>query len=532
MHRKGPEQGAACSSRDLWFDEREADQASFFIEEFCRHVKGPRAGEPLRLTVWQNELVRDLFGWKRRDDRRRYRYLWLEVPRKAGKSTFAAAIALYLLMVDPEPGAEIVIAAGNAEQANICFNIAREMVLRDPDLATTCATYRNRLVYKDAQLRIVSSRQEAGHGGNISCLLFDDVSLLPSRELHDKLISSMAARSQPLALYFTAAGSERTSLAWELHDYAAQVSAGTVHDPSWLVKIFGAPPDADWGDPTVWRAAHPGIGVSVSEEFIAEEYRRAQQAPGFIGTFRQLYLNIWGQERSRWLNMNKWEECDGRPIDLTALAGRECFGGLDLSTTTDLTALVLLFRDKDGGYTVVPYAFCPAETIRERQRRDRVDYQSWREQGLLIATEGNTVDQNAIRAKVLQVARMFRLQELAYDRWNSSMLVSQLVNDGISCVPVAQSNGAMNGPARELERVIAERILRHGGNPILRWCAGNAIAHIDPAGDIRPSKAKSAERIDLLVAMLMAMSRHLIAPRLRAARSNVVLRPHKIYYDK
>jgi phage terminase large subunit-like protein len=227
-----------------------------------------------------------------------------------------------------------------------------------------------------------------------------------------------------------------------------------------------------------------------------------------------LYLNVWVQESSRWLDMEKWDRCGDSPVDPAGLAGRECRAGLDLSTTTDLSALVLVFRDEDGGYTLLPFAFCPADRILERQRRDRVDYGTWRERRLLIATEGNTVDHEAIRRKIHELARTYRIRELAYDRWNSSMLINQLVNDGLNCVPVGQSNGAMNAPARELERVIAAGMLRHGANPILRWCAGNAIAHVDASGDIRPSKSRSIERIDLLVAALMGISRHLVAPSL------------------
>jgi phage terminase large subunit-like protein len=217
--------------------------------------------------------------------------------------------------------------------------------------------------------------------------------------------------------------------------------------------------------------------------------------------------------------MKKWGRCGRAPLDEGALVGRECRAGLDLSTTTDLSALVLVFRDDDNGYTVLPFAFCPAATIPERQRRDRVDYASWREHGFLIATEGNTIDHEAIRLKVLELARIYRIRELAYDRWNSSMLISRLVSDGLSCVPVAQSNSAMNASARDLERVLAENKLRHGGHPILRWCAGNAVPHVDASGDIRPSKSKSAERIDLLVATLMAISRHLVAPASASTRS-------------
>jgi phage terminase large subunit-like protein len=504
----------ACSSSEHWFDQRECDRAIFFIQEFCRHVKGPLAGERLRLEPWQKDVTSKLFGWRRANGLRRYRYVWLEVPRKAGKSTFAAAIGLYMLMVDPEPGAEIVIAAANAEHANVCFNIARDMINGDPDLEAVCKVHRRGIAYKDAYLHVVSSRHETIHGRNISCLLFDDVYLQTGRDLHDALITSMAARSQPLTLYVTSAGRERSSLAWELHEYAAKVKAGLVDDPAWLVSIFGANAEDDWTNPEVWRKSHPGIGVSVSEEFIRQECRRAQQTPGFIGSFRQLYLNVWAQESSRWLDMEKWDRCGDSPVDPAGLAGRECRAGLDLSTTTDLSALVLVFRDEDGGYTLLPFAFCPADRILERQRRDRVDYGTWRERRLLIATEGNTVDHEAIRRKIHELARTYRIRELAYDRWNSSMLINQLVNDGLNCVPVAQSNGAMNAPARELERVIAAGMLRHGANPILRWCAGNAIAHVDASGDIRPSKSRSIERIDLLVAALMGISRHLVAPSL------------------
>ncbi|MBK8175738.1 MAG: hypothetical protein IPK66_10880 [Rhodospirillales bacterium] len=286
--------GGACSSNVDWYEQSDAERAVLFIQEFCRHVKGPRAGERLRLEPWQHDVVCRLFGWKRPDGLRRNHYAWLEMPRKAGKSTFAAAIALYMLMVDPEPSAEIIIAAANAEHANICFNLARAMIEQDPDLAAVCSVSKRRIVYKDAYMRVVSSRNEASHGRNISCLIFDDVCLQGTRELHDTLITSMAARAQPLTVYLTSAGSERTSLGWELHDYATKVASGQIDDTAWLVRTFGASPDDDWTDPAVWRKAHPGIGVSVSEDFIQQECLRAQQTPGFIASFRQLYLNVWG----------------------------------------------------------------------------------------------------------------------------------------------------------------------------------------------------------------------------------------------
>lgn len=501
---------AVCSSSGYWHDPADAHRARFFIQEFCRHVKGPLTGQTVWLEPWQADVVRALFGDKRADGLRKHRYAWLELPRKAGKSTLLAVIGLYMLVVDQEPGAEIVVAAGSAENAAVCFNIAREMVERDPDLSAVCRVYRRRLVYKDAQMHVLAGRQESIHGRNVSCLLFDDVSLQPTRDLHDSLISSMGARAQPLTLYATTAGGHRSSLAWELHSYAGNVRAGVFDDPSWLVSIFGAAPDDDWTDPAVWRKAHPGIDVTMPMEFVDQQCRRAQQTPGFVGSFRQNFLNVWGQEDVRWLDMVRWDECGAAPVCPASLIGRECRAGLDLSSTTDLSALVLVFRDDDDGYTVLPFTFCPGEMIEARQRRDRVDYAAWRDQGYLIATDGNVVDHATIRQTILQLASAYRITALAYDRWNSSMLVNQLMSDGIACVPVAQTNSAMNAPARELERAIAAGSLRHGQHPILRWCAGNVVAHVDASGDIRPSKRKSVERIDLISSLLMGISRYLV----------------------
>lgn len=500
------------SNKSVWYDEEEAQRAIFFIEEYCRHVKGPLAESPLRLAPWQSEIVRRLFGCKTADGLRQYRFLWLEVPRKSGKSTLAAAIALYLLIVDPEPGAEIVVASGTVDQASVTFDIARRMVETDPDLSEVCKVVRRAIRYKDAIFRLVSSRFDTTQGTNVSGLILDDVQTQTSRDLHDLLVAGTAARQQPLVIYLAAAGSDRHSLAWQLHEYAQKVANGTIDDPTWLVNIFAASEDDDWRDPEVWQRVHPGLDLTIPRSFLEQEAHRARQTPGFVNAFRRLYLNVWTEGSSRWLDMKKWDACGPATIDPRRLRGRACRAGLDLSTTTDLSALVLVFLDDDGGYTLLPFAFCPNDTIRERSRRDKVDYVLWRDQDYLIATEGNTIDHAAIRRKILELADLYDIEEIAFDRWNASMLISQLIEDGLTCVPVGQGASSLNGPSRELERVVSAGLLRHGNQPVLRWCAGNAVAEMNPAGEIRPAKNKSIERIDLLSATLMGISRHVYNP--------------------
>lgn len=504
-------------------DAEAADGVVGFIEEYCRHVQGPQAGQPLVLAPWQRRVARRLFGRRLADGRRRHRVVWVEVPRKSGKSTFAAALGLYMLIVDPEPAAEIVIASATVDQAQHVFDIARRMAELDPDLSDVCRLTRRSLHYKDARLRVVSPRCDLAPGGNISCLIMDEMQTLPSRDLHDHLLAAMAARREPLALHFLSAGCDRTSPAWNLHEYARGIESGAIDDPTWLIERIAAAESENWRDPKVWANVHPGFGTIVSREFLEQECRRALATPAMSETFRRLYLNMWTDGAARWIDMARWDACGVRTVDPRALLGRPCRAGLDLSSTTDLTALVLAFTNADGGYTLLPFAFCPNETIELRSRRDRVDYRKWRDAGYLIATEGNVVDQAAVRLKILELARLYRIEEIGFDRWNASMLINQLQADGFKCVPVSQTASAMNAPAREFERAVASGKLRHGNHPVLRWCASNVVAEENAAGEIRPAKQRSTERIDLITATLIALSRHVYNPgTLRLPRHAVV----------
>jgi phage terminase large subunit-like protein len=503
----------AISTEGLWFDAAEAERAAGFFPRYLRHSKGEWAGRPLILEPWQDRLVRELFGWKRADGSRRYRTCYIEVPRKNGKSTLAAGLALYLLFCDREPGAEIYSAAADRDQAAIVFEQAKAMRDADPRLALLSRAYRRALVVPQSAsaYRVLSADAPSKHGLNAHGVIFDELHAQPNRELWDVLTTSTGARRQPLVVAITTAGWDRESSCWELHDYAGKVRDGLIDDPTFLPALYGADVEDDWADPAVWRKANPSLDATLSEAFLAGECERAKATPGFANAFRRLYLNVWTESASRWLDMEKWD-AHSAPLDPEALRGRECRAGLDLSTTTDLSALVLTFRDDDGGYSILPFAFCPAEAIRARSRRDRVDYERWREQEMLIATEGDVVDYVAIRAKLHELSERFRIVELAYDRWNASHLINDLVADGLTCVPVGMGHATMNPACRELERAVAAGQLHHGAHPLLRWCAANTVVEMTAAGDVKPSKAKSSERIDLVSALLMGLSRWIAAP--------------------
>jgi phage terminase large subunit-like protein len=247
--------------------------------------------------------------------------------------------------------------------------------------------------------------------------------------------------------------------------------------------------------------------VTIFESFLQAECRRAQAIPSFVPLFCRRYLNVWLTNQARWIDIEAWDRCARPPAEIEAVHGRSCIVGLDLSTTNDLSAVVAVFPDSETGYTILPFAFCPNEAIATRSRRDRVDYAKWRDEGAIITSAGNIVDQNQILQKILEIKDEYSLVELAYDRWNASMLVSCLRANRLTCVPVPQTISFLNIAARELESAISRGRLVHFGHPVLKWCVTNAVIEMNSAGEIKPAKNKSHERIDLLLAMMFALAR-------------------------
>ena len=475
------------------------------------HTKGPSAGEPFRLRRWQEaQIIRPLFSTDPATGRRRYRTCLLMMPRKNGKTELCAALAIDGLLFDGEQGAEVYSAAADKEQAALCFNVAAQMIRNDPELLAACEIIdsQKRIVHRKSGsvYRAISAEAYSKHGFNASRVIYDELHAAPTRELWDVLATSTGARAQPLVIAISTAGYDRHSILWELYQHAKKVQATPGIDPSFLPVIYEAPAEADWTDERVWHQANPALGDFRSLEEMRAACARAQEIPAQETAFRRLYLNQWTEHDVRWIALAAWDACQ-QPVDPAALAGRRCYVGLDLSTTTDLTAAVAVFPDDDGaGFTVLPQFFCPAERIAQRVTRDRVPYDEWARRGSLVATPGPTVDYEAVRALLHDWDQAFAVRMVAFDPWNATHLVAQLEQvDGFTCVKMRQGKASLSAPSKALEQAVLARTLRHDGHPVLRWNVANVSVDVDHAGNIQPSKAKSTERIDGVSALVMAL---------------------------
>ena len=497
-------------SGGFWFDERTADAAVHFFERLLTHTKGEWAGQSFGLLSWQRELLRSLFGWKRADGTRKFRRAYIEVPRKNGKSTLAAGIALYLLFADGEPGAEVYSAAVDRDQAAIVFEQAKLMVENSSTLHRMADVWKHSIVVPStrASYKVLSADVPTKYGLNAHGIIFDELHAQPNRELWDVLTTSMGARRQPLLVSITTAGYDRESICWEQHEYARQVLAGIIEDTAFLAYIAAADEADDWTQEATWRKANPSLGQTIKLEYLEMEANRARQTPAYQNTFRRLHLNQWTQQEARWLDLRAWDAC-AMPVDYDDLLGRVCYGGLDLASTTDLAAFVLVFPPGDEGepFQLMPLFWCPAENIMERTRRDRVPYDVWTRDGLIRATAGNVIDYATICADIEKLGECFDIREIAFDRWGAIQMSQQLDNAGLTMIPFGQGFASMSAPTKELLRLVLDHKLAHGGNPVLRWMADNAAARQDAAGNLKLDKAKSSGRIDGLVAAIMGLDR-------------------------
>jgi phage terminase large subunit-like protein len=492
------------------FDTDEADRVCEFFEDFLRHSKGEWAGKPFTLQPWQRAVLRRLFGWRRPDGTRRYRKLYEEVPRKNGKSTFAAGVALFLTFSDRELGADVFGAATDKNQAKLVFNEAKSMVEASPELKAISQVYKSAIIVPETRscYQPISSESTNKDGLNPHGVIVDELHEWgPShRELWEKLTTAMGARRQPLICIFTTAGSDPNSLWAEEREYAKRVAAGEVVNDEYLAVLYGADPDDDWKDEEVWRRANPGYGVTVKPDFLRSELREALEKPRKVPAFKRYYLNILTGDSDGGLSMEAWDACR-RPLDEDALAGRRCWVGLDLSRRTDMTAAAAVFPLEDGFFAILPRFYIPEDNIEAREKRDKVPIRLWVEQGLVVATPGNVIDYAFVRADINLWARTYEVVEVPYDPNSATQLALQLTEDGISVFEHPQTFLKLSEPTKKFEELVLQHRIVHGGNPVMRWQVRNVALKIDANENVRPDKRKSTSRIDVVVASIMALGR-------------------------
>ena len=499
---------------EYWYDKHAAERPINFFSRHLKHIKGELAGKPFIPSDSQSYHLRQIFGWKRKDGTRRYRTVYWEEPRKNGKTTLAAGVALYVLCADGEPGAEVYSAAADREQANLCFGLAKAMVSSSSALAKRTKVHKYAITYPATfgSYKVLSADAFTKHGLNAHGIVFDELHAQPDRELWDVLTTSTGARRQPLVFAITTAGYDRHSICYEIHTYAKKVQAGIIKDDSFYPVIYAADESDDWTKEETWRKANPGYGVTVKADYFQTEVAKAKELPRYQNTFRQLHLNQWTEQAVRWLPMEAWDagalkSCGELETQLT---GSPCYCGLDLASTTDLSVLAMVFPQDAGRIAVLCRFWIPQETARAREKRDKVPYLQWIKEGWITATEGNRADYDQIRADINALRDKYDIREIAFDRWNANQISTQLAGDGFRLVDFGQGFRSMNEPSKHLEALLAERKVDHGGNPVLRWNASNVAVSKDAAGNIKPDKAKSTERIDGIVAMVMGIGRMIV----------------------
>ena len=494
------------------YDKKKADRAVTFIENLC-HTKGKWAGTRFWLLPWQEQLIRDIFGIVKADGNRQFRTAFVEICKKVGKSELAAAIALYLLYADNEPSAEVYGAAADRQQASIVFDVAKQMVEMSPALmkrSKLMAATKRIVNYGNAGYYQVLSAEVGGkHGFSVSGLVFDEIHTQPNRQLYDVLTKgSSDARQNPLHFIITTAGNDRHSIAYELHTKAVDILEGRRVDPTFYPVVYGLKDDEDWEDEANWYKVNPSLGYTVDIERLRDAYREAKQNPADEITFKWLRMNMWVSSTTAWIPDAIYMR-GNEPIDMDALEGRDCYAGLDLSSTGDITALVLMFppRNMDEKYIVLPFFWVPEDTIPRRVKANSVPYDVWEKQGHILATEGNVIHYDFIEKFIYDLAEKYHILEIAVDRWNATQMIQNLEGEGFTIVPFGQGFSSMSAPTKEFYRLLMEGQIIHGGHPVLRWMAGNVVIDTDPAGNIKVTKAKSKEKIDGIVAAIMALDR-------------------------
>lgn len=494
------------------FNVEKAQNTIDFIQAL-KHT-GDFYGKSFNLLEWQLDVIRSVYGEVSEEGYRQYRYAYLEIPKKNGKTELTAALALYHITCD-SPGGQIYCCAAEKEQAGLVYKAAKQMIEQDEYLSSILNVVDSKKEIYNLEtgtfIKVLSAEAYSKHGLNPSVVIFDELHAQPNRDLWDVMtFGAGAARKEPLWYVITTAGDDpdKKSIGWEIHEQARKIRDGELADPTWYVKIYGAPIDADIFDENVWFEANPSLGVSISIDAVRKEAIAAKNGESAEKLFRWLRLNQWVQlKKLGWLPLTLWDDTLGK-WHKSELIGKQCYLGLDLSSTIDLTAIALLFPPQTGisDWRCLFYVFIPQENMKERIKRDHVDYGKWYNDGHLIATEGNVVDYDVVKEKIIELKSIYKIKYACIDKWNSTMMMQEVAKKGIKTIEIPQTIAGLSPGMKELERLFRSEQITHEDNPLVRWCFGNVVVATDGNENIKPMKNKSIERIDPIVALITAMA--------------------------
>ena len=495
------------------FDKAAAARPCIFLE-LLPHVKGKWAADHKRIKLepWQSFWITTAFGWHRKaDGTRRFRTVYIEVPRKNAKSTIASGLALYMLALDGEAGAECYSAATKKEQARIVFDAARKMALDCPRYlakynvqvlahALTQESTGSRFVALDAEGRTQD-------GLNPSFISVDELHAHRNRDLFDVLDSATGSREQPLMIIITTAGSDQAGVCYEQRNYVDKILDGVFADETYFGIIYTIDAGDNWDDEKVWQKANPNLGVSVNIEDMRGRARKARQSPASLNTFKTKRLDVWVSADSAWMDMDEWNAAGDPSLVEADFAADECVVGLDLASKIDIAARMNIYRRtiKAKQHYFAFGKFYLPESVIEGGGNDH--YTGWHDQGFLTATPGNVIDFDEIEDDIIELPSVINLREVAYDPHQATQMISHLIDEAIVCVEMRPTVLNFSEPMKEIQALVKRGLLHHNGDPVLAWMVSNVVCHTDKKDNIYPNKARAENKIDGVVAMIMAIGR-------------------------
>lgn len=498
------------------FDNERALYAINFIKSL-KLSTGKFAGKPIELMPWQTEFLSNVYGTLNDNGYRQYNTAYLEIPKKNGKSSLGAGIALYHTFADGEPRGEIYGCAADRAQASLVYDIAVDMIEQEPILKKRSKITLSQKLVEDkitgSKYKVLSSEAYSKHGLNVSCCIFDELHAQPNADLWEVMTAGAGdAREEPLWYVITTSGDDpdRHSIGWTIHDKALKIISGEIVNPKWYCKVYGIPDnfEGDIYDEDLWYQVNPSLGHTIDIDKIRQAAIDAKENLSNEKLFRWLRLNQWiSLKQIGWLDLTLWDSTVGK-WNMTDLIGKKCYAGLDLASTTDLTGLALLFPPQDGidDWRFIIEAWIPEEKMKERITRDHVPYDRWVQDKILHATAGNTCDYDFVKARIETLAQQYNIKYLCCDPWNSRMLTQQLEKSGLEIIEVSQTISGLSPGMKEIERLLKSGMMSHEKNALGRWCFGNIVIATDGNENIKPMKNKSRDRIDPIVALINAMN--------------------------